>query len=139
MNLKIGDTPLIELTQALGLQNGARVFAKLETENAGGSIKDRVALAIIEDAERKGALKKGGYIVEATSGNTGIGLALVCKEKDCKAEGPADRESAHADGICNRFFERAPTIDRTDRTVNQQCRYSCPRPFIHNNHPSGIV
>lgn len=85
MNLKIGDTPLIELTQALGLQNGARVFAKLETENAGGSIKDRVALAMVEDAEQRGLLQTGGLIVEATSGNTGIGLAIVAKAKGYKA------------------------------------------------------
>ena len=85
MNLKIGNTPLIELTKEFSLSNGARIFAKLEFENAGGSIKDRVALAIIEDAEEKGALTKGGLVVEATSGNTGIGLAIVAKAKGYKS------------------------------------------------------
>ena len=86
MDLKIGNTPLVELKniqKKYGLH--ARIFAKLERENAGGSIKDRVALAIIEDAERKGLLTAGGTVVEATSGNTGIGLALVCREKGYRA------------------------------------------------------
>ena len=85
MNLKIGNTPLIELTKEIRTQDGVRIFAKLESENAGGSIKDRVALAVIEDAEKRGKLQKGGCIVEATSGNTGIGLALVAKAKGYKA------------------------------------------------------
>ena len=84
--LKIGNTSLIELTR-LRQQTGAlaHVFGKAEYENAGGSIKDRVALAIIQDAEEKGTLTKGGTIVEATSGNTGIGLALVAKQKGYRA------------------------------------------------------
>ena len=85
MNLKIGNTPLMELTDEFSVPNGARIFAKLETENAGGSIKDRVALAIVEDAEERGLLKQGGIIVEATSGNTGIGLAIVAKAKGYKS------------------------------------------------------
>ena len=75
---KIGNTPLKELTKIVrGLSLHARIFAKLEGENIGGSIKDRVAKAIIEDAERTGRLQAGGTIVEATSGNTGIGLSLI--------------------------------------------------------------
>ena len=84
--LKIGKTSLIEcktLYEKYRLQ--AHIFVKAEYENAGGSIKDRVAKAIIEDAEQKGLLKKGGCVVEATSGNTGIGLALVSKSKGYKA------------------------------------------------------
>lgn len=84
--LKIGNTSLIEckaLYEKFGLK--ARIFAKAEYENAGGSIKDRVAKAIIEDAEAKGTLQPGGCVVEATSGNTGIGLALVAKAKGYKA------------------------------------------------------
>ena len=64
---------------------GAQVFAKLENQNGGGSIKDRVALAIIEEAVATGRLQKGGTVVEATSGNTGIGLALVAKTLGYKA------------------------------------------------------
>ena len=79
--LNIGNTPLIRLD----IDAPARLFAKVEGGNPGGSIKDRVALAIIEDAERKGKLKAGGLVVEATSGNTGIGLSLVCKAKGYRA------------------------------------------------------
>ena len=84
--LKIGNTSLIEFTR-LQTETGAlaRVFGKAEYENAGGSIKDRVAQAIIQDAEEKGELKPGGTVVEATSGNTGIGLALVAKTKGYRA------------------------------------------------------
>jgi cysteine synthase A len=82
--IKIGNTPLVRLTK-LEADGYAQIFAKLEGQNPGGSIKDRVALAIIESAEKQGALKKGGTVVEATSGNTGIGLALVCRAKGYKA------------------------------------------------------
>lgn len=75
----IGHTPLIETTR---LSPGpCRLFLKLEFFNPGGSIKDRPALAMIEDAERSGRLKPGGTIVEATAGNTGLGLALVAAAK----------------------------------------------------------
>ena len=83
---KIGHTPYRKLTglkKALGLP--ADIFVKCENENAGGSIKDRVAQAIIDDAERSGKLKKGGAIIEATSGNTGIGLALVAAARGYRA------------------------------------------------------
>ncbi|WP_426337610.1 pyridoxal-phosphate dependent enzyme [Pseudoduganella sp. R-31] len=71
----IGNTPLAEVTR---LDTGpCRLFLKLESQNPGGSIKDRIGLSIIEAAEREGLLKPGGTIVEATAGNTGLGLALV--------------------------------------------------------------
>lgn len=78
----IGNTPLLELSilkKELGLK--ADILAKLEYFNPGGSVKDRVALSMIEDAERRGVLKPGGYIIEPTSGNTGIGLAWVASIK----------------------------------------------------------
>ena len=76
----IGNTSLKELKVLAGAENCvARVFAKVESENLGGSIKDRVAFAIIAAAEKSGRLQKGGTIVEATSGNTGIGLALAAR------------------------------------------------------------
>jgi cysteine synthase A len=74
----IGNTPLVELTrieEALSLKG--KIFAKLEFLNPGGSIKDRVAKAMIDDAEKQGKLKENGTVIEATSGNTGIGLASV--------------------------------------------------------------
>ncbi|MBR6741218.1 MAG: cysteine synthase A [Clostridia bacterium] len=78
----IGNTPLVELgnlKNKLGLK--ANIFAKLEFLNPAGSVKDRVALSMITDAEQKGLLQKGGTVIEATSGNTGIGLAAVCTAK----------------------------------------------------------
>ena len=78
----VGNTPLIELnkySQAKGLETP--VIAKVEFFNPGGSVKDRIALAMIEDAEQKGILKPGATIIEPTSGNTGVGLALVSAVK----------------------------------------------------------
>ena len=74
----IGKTPLLELSN-YEKKNGlnAKIVAKLEYFNPGGSVKDRIALAMIDDAERRGVLKKGSVIIEPTSGNTGIGLASV--------------------------------------------------------------
>jgi cysteine synthase A len=76
----IGQTPLVRLNR-LPKPGGAMVAAKLESRNPGGSVKDRIGLAMIEDAERRGALKPGGTIVEPTSGNTGIGLAMAAAVK----------------------------------------------------------
>ena len=73
---KVGGTPLVEIPNSLN-QSGARVLAKVEFFNPGGSVKDRVALAMIEAAEKDGILKPGATIIEPTSGNTGVGLALV--------------------------------------------------------------
>jgi cystathionine beta-synthase len=78
----IGNTPLVEATR---LDAGkCRLFLKLENQNPGGSIKDRIGLAMIEAAEKDGRLKPGGTIVEATAGNTGLGLALVAARKGYK-------------------------------------------------------
>ena len=75
----IGNTPIIELSH---LDTGrCRLFAKLENQNPGGSIKDRIGLSMIEAAERDGTLEPGGTIIEATAGNTGLGLALVAAQK----------------------------------------------------------
>jgi cystathionine beta-synthase len=78
----IGNTPMLKLT---AFDTGpCELFVKLESQNPGGSIKDRVGLAIIEEAEKSGELKAGGTIIEATAGNTGIGLALVAAIKGYK-------------------------------------------------------
>ncbi len=79
----IGDTPLVQL-QNITKNSKHKFFAKVEYFNPGGSIKDRIALAIIEAAEKRGELKPGGTIVEATAGNTGMGLALVAAVKGYK-------------------------------------------------------
>ena len=78
----IGNTPMVEIKH---LERGpCRLFAKLESQNPGGSIKDRIALAMVEAAEKDGSLKPGGTIVEPTSGNTGVGLAMVAAVKGYK-------------------------------------------------------
>ena len=75
----IGTTPHLRINRLYG--KGVEVWVKLERANPGGSIKDRIALSMIEDAERRGVLKPGVIIIEPTSGNTGIGLAMVCAVK----------------------------------------------------------
>jgi cysteine synthase B len=76
----IGNTPLVELKR-LSPKPGVRIWAKLESRNPTGSVKDRVARSLIEDAEEKGAIRPGQTILEPTSGNTGISLAMICKRK----------------------------------------------------------
>ncbi|RYF34936.1 MAG: cysteine synthase family protein, partial [Comamonadaceae bacterium] len=78
----IGATPHIRMQRLFGA--GHSVWIKSERSNPGGSVKDRIALAMVEDAERSGALQPGGTIVEPTSGNTGIGLAMVAAVKGYK-------------------------------------------------------
>src|ERR1700727_870620 len=75
----IGHTPMLELRQFDA--GPCRLYAKLESQNPGGSIKDRIGLSMIEAAERAGTLAPGGTLVEATAGNTGLGLALVAAQK----------------------------------------------------------
>lgn len=79
----IGNTPLIELPH-LSPKAGIRIFAKLEGQNPSGSIKDRIALAMVEQAEDNGGLKAGDTIIEASSGNTAIALALIAKQRGYK-------------------------------------------------------
>jgi cysteine synthase A len=79
----IGATPIVRLNRVTG-EGAAEVWAKLEAANPGGSVKDRIALAMVEAAEESGDLQPGGTIVEPTSGNTGIGLAMVSAVKGYK-------------------------------------------------------
>ena len=78
----IGNTPHVRINRLFG--SAAQVWVKSERSNPGGSIKDRIALAMVEDAERRGVLQPGGTIIEPTSGNTGIGLAMVAAVKGYK-------------------------------------------------------
>src|SRR5580698_4591143 len=75
----VGNTPVVRINKLAPA--GVNLYVKIEAFNPLGSVKDRLALGIIEDAERTGALKPGQTVVEATSGNTGIGLAMVCAAK----------------------------------------------------------
>ncbi|MCR2804688.1 cysteine synthase A [Paenibacillus soyae] len=80
----IGDTPLVRLNKIVP-EGSAEIYLKLEFFNPGSSVKDRIAISIIEEAEREGKLKPGATIVEATSGNTGIGIALVAAARGYRA------------------------------------------------------
>ncbi len=76
----VGNTPLVKLKR-IGAGLGINLVVKLESFNPGGSVKDRISVSMIEDAEKRGLIKKGTIIIESTSGNTGIGLAFVCAVK----------------------------------------------------------
>ncbi|KAJ3827986.1 tryptophan synthase beta subunit-like PLP-dependent enzyme [Lentinula raphanica] len=79
----VGNTPLIYL-KGLSERTGAHIYGKAEFQNPGGSVKDRAALGVVRDAEKRGLLKPGGTVVEGTAGNTGIGLAHVCRARGYK-------------------------------------------------------
>jgi len=79
----VGNTPLIYL-KGLSERTGCKIYGKAEFQNPGGSVKDRAALGVIRNAEEKGLIKPGGTVVEGTAGNTGIGLAHVCRARGYK-------------------------------------------------------
>src|SRR5580698_11667637 len=79
----VGHTPMVRMQRVVGESDG-EVWAKLEVMNPGGSVKDRAAMGIVLDAERRGVLKPGDTICEATAGNTGVGLALIGVQRGYK-------------------------------------------------------
>ena len=141
----IGSTPLIKLNRVVP-ENSANVFAKLEFFNPGGSVKDRIALAMVEDAEKKGILKPGSTIVEATSGNTGIGLALVGAVKgyrvilvmseNMSGERRLILESFGAITELSRAeFGMQGTIERAEELVETNSSYFMPQQFNNPANP----
>ncbi|SVD08338.1 uncharacterized protein METZ01_LOCUS361192, partial [marine metagenome] len=141
----IGATPLVRLNK-VAAGEGAQVWAKLESANPGGSVKDRIALAMIEKAEAQGQLQAGGTIVEPTSGNTGIGLAMVAAVKgyrlivtmfdtasrerrlQMQAFGAEVELTSAADGMRG-------AIDRAQELVRENPGYFMPQQFENPANP----
>ena len=141
----IGGTPLVKLNR-VSPPNGANIYAKLEFMNPGGSVKDRIALAMIEDAEKKGLLKPGSTIIEPTSGNTGIGLALVGAVKgynvilvmseNMSEERRTILESYGAKLELSRAeFGMEGTIERAEELLAQNPDYFMPQQFNNPANP----
>ncbi len=155
----IGSTPLVRLNR-VGADLQARLYAKIEFTNPGGSVKDRIAVSMVEQAEKAGLLKPGGTIIEATSGNTGVGLAMVAAVKGyrcifimpdkmstekirlLKAYGaevvltPAAAESNSPEGysgVANRLLNEIPNSWQPNQFANlsnPQCHYETTGPEI---------
>lgn len=141
----IGGTPLVKLNKVVPA-NGSNIFVKLESANPGGSVKDRIALAMVEDAEKKGLLKPGATIIEPTSGNTGIGLALVGAVKGYKVilvmsenmsmERRAILESYGAIIDLSRAeFGMQGTIERAEELLAANPEYYMPQQFNNPSNP----
>ncbi len=141
----IGGTPLVKINK-VAPSGGAHIYAKLESNNPGGSVKDRIALSMIEDAERSGKIKPGATIIEPTSGNTGIGLALVGAIKGYKVtlvmsenmsmERRAILESYGAKLELSRAeFGMQGTIERAEELVAQNSDYFMPQQFNNSANP----
>ena len=142
----IGDTPLVQL-QRIPRPGSARILGKLESLNPGGSVKDRIALAMIEAAERSGRLKPGDTIVEPTSGNTGIGLAMVAAVKGYRLilTMPEDM-SAERRRLVSRFGAEViltPAIEgmsgavyAAESLVAQNPGYFMPQQFVNPANPT---
>ena len=121
----IGNTPLIKL-KAASEKTGCNILGKAEFMNPGGSVKDRAALAIVQDAEQKGQLKPGGVIVEGTAGNTGIGLSLVANARGYKSvivmpetQSQEKKDMLH---LCGADLRLVPAVPYKD--PNNYVRYS---------------
>ncbi|MFZ5639424.1 MAG: cysteine synthase A [Bacillota bacterium] len=141
----IGNTPLVRLENLTG-PGHAEVLAKLEFYNPGGSVKDRIALHMVETAEQQGLLKPGGTIVEATSGNTGIGLALVAAAKGYKLIlVMPDTMSQERQNILKAYgavLLLTPGVDgmdgsirKTEEILQQNPGYYAPRQFANPANP----
>ena len=141
----IGSTPLVKLNKVVP-SNGSTIYAKLEFFNPGGSVKDRIALAMVEDAEKRGILKPGSSIIEPTSGNTGIGLALVgaikgynvilVMSENMSAERRMILESFGAKTELSRAeFGMEGTIERAEELLAENPDYFMPQQFNNAANP----
>ncbi|WP_053957601.1 cysteine synthase A [Inediibacterium massiliense] len=141
----IGNTPIIKLNKLVG-KDDADIYLKLESFNPGSSIKDRVALNMIEVAEREGDLKEGSVIVEPTSGNTGIGLAMIGASKGYKVilvmpetMSIERRKLLKAFGaeivLTDGNLGMKGAIDRANEIVNQNPSYFMPQQFENTSNP----
>ncbi|MFQ5671613.1 MAG: cysteine synthase A [Nitrospinales bacterium] len=141
----IGSTPLVKLNK-VAPSNGSNIYAKLEFFNPGGSVKDRIALSMIESAEKAGLLKPGATIIEPTSGNTGIGLALVGAVKgydvilvmseNMSAERRMILESFGAKTELSRAeFGMQGTIERAEELMAAHPDYFMPQQFNNPANP----
>ena len=142
----VGSTPLVKLNN-IAPKSGANIYAKLECFNPGGSVKDRIAKEMIEDAERRGTLKPGSTIIEATSGNTGIGLAMVGAVKgyevilvmseNMSAERRMILESFGAKTELSRAeFGMEGTIERAEELLVKNPDYFMPEQFNNPANPA---
>ena len=136
----VGNTPIVKINKSVPV-SPHNYFAKMEFFNPGASVKDRIALKIIEEAEKRGQLKPGGTVVEATSGNTGVGLAMVCAVKGykCIITIP-DKMSAEKINTLKSFGADvrvtpagvAPDDPRSHYSVAKDCVEKIPGAFLAN-------
>jgi cysteine synthase A len=136
LSQSIGNTPLVELPRFA--RGAARVFAKLEWFNPGGSVKDRIAKAMVEDGERRGLLGPGGTIVEPTSGNTGVALAMLAASKGYRCVIVMPEGYGHVKAKLMRGFGaevvRTPAAARMSGAIERarEIASSTPRSFLPN-------
>ena len=121
----IGNTPLVELRRLNPAAGRVQLYGKLESSNPGGSIKDRVALSMVEAGERSGELNRDKILLEATSGNTGIGMAMMCAAKR-KTDGAIEKAYA----LAREFPERYFLADQFNNPANWQAHYKTTAPEI---------
>ncbi len=142
----IGNTPMVKLKKVVD-KNMATVYAKLEMFNPGGSVKDRIALNMVEQAEKKGLLKPGSVIVEPTSGNTGIGLAIVGRVKGYKVilampEGTSQEriqilESFGAEVVLTPAKDgMLGAVEKAREIVSTQSNAFMPQQFMNPDNPA---
>ena len=121
----VGNTPLIRLAR-VSKETGCEILGKAEFLNPGGSVKDRAALFIIQDAERRGTLKPGGTVVEGTAGNTGIGLAHICAARGYKC-------------VIVIPDNQSPEKMELLRTLGAEVRPVPPKPYVDNDNYQKIA